>query len=123
VPSKIVCAELDELKRAAALVFREVKRIRRSRDLSFCEDVELNWRKRKSVQAVLKHLLVGHRGHPCPGGTRPIVKSTTDGLGFDLDSMGRLLAAAKSQVRDFCGFGLGDLSELWRYRERRRSTR
>jgi hypothetical protein len=54
-------------------VFREVRGIRRSRDLSFDEDVDLHWRKRASIHSVLKHLLVGHAGQPCPGGTRPIV--------------------------------------------------
>jgi hypothetical protein len=54
-------------------VFREVRAIRRSRDLSFDEDVDLHWRKRASIHSVLKHLLVGHGGQPCPGGTRPIV--------------------------------------------------
>ena len=73
VPSKTTCEELDALKRAAVGVLREVKRIRRSRDLSFHEDAELCGRKRISIHAVLKHLLVGHEGKPCPGGTRPIV--------------------------------------------------
>jgi hypothetical protein len=68
-----MCIELDELKGAAMSVFREVRAIRRSKDLSFDEDVELNGRKRASVHSVLKHLLVGHGGQPCPSGTRPIV--------------------------------------------------
>jgi hypothetical protein len=72
VPTK-VCVELDELRRAAVSVLREVRAIRRSRDLSFDEDVDLTWRKRASIHSVLKHLLVGHGGQPCPGGTRPIV--------------------------------------------------
>jgi hypothetical protein len=54
-------------------VFREVRAIRRSRDLSFEEDVDLHWRKRAGIHSVLKHLLIGHGGQPCPGGTRPIV--------------------------------------------------
>jgi hypothetical protein len=68
-----MCAELDALKRDAVHVFREVKKIRRSRDVSFYEDAELNGEKHKSVNAVLKHLLVGHQGKPCPAGDRPIV--------------------------------------------------
>ena len=68
-----MCAELDALKRDAVHVFREVKNIRRSRDVSFYEDAELNGEKYKSVNAVLKHLLVGHQGKPCPAGDRPIV--------------------------------------------------
>ena len=59
-------------------VFREVRAIRRSRDLSFDEDVDLHWRKRASIHSVLKHLLVGHGGQPCPGGTRPIVCTARD---------------------------------------------
>jgi hypothetical protein len=68
-----MCAELDALKREVARVFREVKKIRRSRDVSFYEDAELNHEKYKSINALLKHLLVGHEGKPCPAGNRPIV--------------------------------------------------
>lgn len=68
-----MCAELDALKREAVHVLREVKKIRRSRDVSIYEDVELNGEKHKSIYAVLKHLLVGHDGKPCPAGDRPIV--------------------------------------------------
>jgi hypothetical protein len=71
-----MCAELDALKRTAVQVFREVRRIRRSRDVSFREDAELNNEKHKSINAVLKHLLVGHEGKPCPAGDRPIVSLT-----------------------------------------------
>jgi hypothetical protein len=68
-----VCAELKALKREAVHLFRDVKQIRRSRDVSFYEDAELNREKHKSINAVLKHLLVGHEGKPCPAGDRPIV--------------------------------------------------
>ena len=68
-----MCARLDALKREAVHVFRDVKKIRRSRDVSFYEDAELNGEKHKSINAVLKHLLVGHEGKPCPAGDRPIV--------------------------------------------------
>jgi hypothetical protein len=68
-----MCAELDALKCEAVRVFREVKKIRWSRDVSFHEDAELNREKHKSINAVLKHLLVGHEGKPCPAGGRPIV--------------------------------------------------
>jgi len=68
-----MCAELHALKRDAIQVIREVKSIRRSRDVSFHEDAELNLRKRKSLDALLKHLLTGHQGKPCPAGDRPIV--------------------------------------------------
>jgi hypothetical protein len=68
-----MCTELNALKREAVRVFREVKKIRRSRDVSFYEDAELNAEKHKSINALLKHLLVGHEGKPCPAGDRPIV--------------------------------------------------
>jgi hypothetical protein len=68
-----MCEELKTLKRDVVRVFREVKKIRRSRDVSFYEDAELNREKHKSINAVLKHLLVGHDGRPCPAGDRPIV--------------------------------------------------
>lgn len=73
-----MCVELNALKREAVNVFREVKKIRRSRDVSFYEDAELNGEKHKSINAVIKHLLVGHEGKPCPSGDRPIV--SPDGL-------------------------------------------
>jgi hypothetical protein len=69
-----MCEELKTLKHDVVRVFREVKRIRRSRDVSFYEDAELNREKHKSINAVLKHLLVGHDGKPCPAGDRPIVR-------------------------------------------------
>ena len=68
-----MCAELDALKREAADVSRELRKIRRSRDVSFYEDAELNGEKCKSINAVIRHLLVGHEGKPCPAGARPIV--------------------------------------------------
>jgi hypothetical protein len=71
-----MCSELDALKRDAGQVLRELKNIRRSRDVSFHEDAELNRRKAVSINAVVKHLLVGHDGKPCPAGDRPIVRPT-----------------------------------------------
>ncbi len=71
-----MCAELDALKREAVQVSREVRKIRRSRDVSFVEDAELNGEKFKSINAVIKHLLVGHDGKPCPAGDRPIMGQT-----------------------------------------------
>jgi hypothetical protein len=72
-----MCEELQALKREAVHVCREVKYIRRSRDISFYEDAELNGKKHKSINAVLKHLLAGHSGQPCPSGGRPIVNPNT----------------------------------------------
>ena len=73
VRTKFMCEELHTLKRKAAYVLRAVRSIRRSRDLSFYEDAELNREKHSSLNAVLKHLLAGHSGKPCPSGDRPIV--------------------------------------------------
>jgi hypothetical protein len=71
---KFMCDELQSLKREAVLVIREVRKIRRSRDVSFLEDAELNSKKHQGLNAVLKHLLAGHAGQPCPAGDRPIVR-------------------------------------------------
>jgi hypothetical protein len=68
-----MCAELDSLKRDAVHVSREVRKIRRSRDVSFYEDAELNGEKYKRINALIRHLLVGHDGKPCPAGDRPII--------------------------------------------------
>jgi hypothetical protein len=67
------CEELEKLRLNAFCVFREVKEIRRSRDLNFFEDADLNGEKQESVTAVVKHLLAGHNGHRCPAGLKPIV--------------------------------------------------
>jgi hypothetical protein len=69
-----MCSELDNLKRGAIKVSREVRKIRRSRDVSFLEDAELNGEKFKSVNAMIRHLLVGHDGKLCPAADGPIVK-------------------------------------------------
>jgi hypothetical protein len=68
-----MCEELKALKCEAGTVLRRLRHIRRSRDLSFYEDAELTRIKHASVNAVVKHLLVGHNGQPCPSGERPIV--------------------------------------------------
>ncbi|MGB8474049.1 MAG: hypothetical protein WCE61_08205 [Candidatus Acidiferrum sp.] len=68
-----MCEELTALKRRAVLVSREARKIRRSKDVSFHEDAELNEEKYKRINAVIKHLLVGHDGKPCPAGDRPII--------------------------------------------------
>ena len=69
-----MCEQLKQLQTDAARVLRQLRKIRRSKDVSFFEDAALNREKHQSVHAVLKHLLVGHEGMPCPSGTRPIVK-------------------------------------------------
>ena len=67
------CEELEKLRLNAFCVFREVKEIRRSRDLNFFEDADLNGEKQESLTALVKHLLAGHNGHRCPAGPKPIV--------------------------------------------------
>jgi hypothetical protein len=69
-----MCEELKTLKRKAVYVLRRVKYIRRSRDISFYEDAQLASEKHQSINAIVKHLLAGHDGKPCPAGDRPIVK-------------------------------------------------
>jgi hypothetical protein len=71
-----MCSELDALRREAVQVSHELRKIRRSRDVSFHEDAELNGVRFKSINAVIRHLLVGHDGKPCPAGDRPIVGQT-----------------------------------------------
>ena len=73
IERQIMCEHLLALKREAICALRRIKQIRRSRDVSFFEDAELTREKHAALQAVLKHLLVGHQGRPCPAGTRPIV--------------------------------------------------
>jgi hypothetical protein len=71
-----MCEELSRIKREAASALIEAKRIRRSKDLSFKEDAELCRVGQKRIDEVLKHLLVGHDGSPCPAGDRPVVSAT-----------------------------------------------
>jgi hypothetical protein len=70
-----MCEELKALKCEAGAVLRRLRIIRRSRDISFYEDAELTRLKHASINKVVKHLLVGHDGQPCPSGERPIVST------------------------------------------------
>jgi hypothetical protein len=70
---KIQCEELDRFRRDAAAALLEAKQIRRDRDLSIHEDAELSRDSHRKINALIKHLLVGHNGCPCPAGDRPIV--------------------------------------------------
>lgn len=70
-----MCEQLKALKYEAGAVLRRLRLIRRSRDISFYEDAELTRLKHASVNKVVKHLLVGHDGQPCPAGERPIVSA------------------------------------------------
>jgi hypothetical protein len=72
--TKQLCEELDRIKLEAIAAFHSAKQTRRSRDLSFQEDVELSRDEHRKIDALLKHLLSGHDGHPCPAGDRPIIR-------------------------------------------------
>jgi hypothetical protein len=74
--AKTLCEELNKLNADAVRAFAEAKRIRRQRDVSFHEDAELSRDGHRRMDALVKHLLVGHDGEPCPDGDRPIVSIT-----------------------------------------------
>jgi hypothetical protein len=71
--TKIQCEALSRILHDAHSAFREAREIRRSKDLSFYEDSELTRGEHDRIDALVKHLLVGHDGKPCPAGDRPIV--------------------------------------------------
>jgi hypothetical protein len=71
-----MCEEHDRLRADAIAALAEAKRVRRERDISFEEDAELSREAYRRTDALLKHLLVGHDGEPCPAGSRPIVSIT-----------------------------------------------
>jgi hypothetical protein len=71
--SKVVCEEHNRLRHEAVTAVLEARRIRWNSDLSFYQDSELSRDEHRKIDALLKHLLVGHDGKPCPGGDRPIV--------------------------------------------------
>jgi hypothetical protein len=75
--TKPLCEELNKLNADAVAAFAEAKRIRRQRDVSFYEDAELSRGGHRRIDALVKHLLVGHDGEPCPDGERPIIRVTT----------------------------------------------
>lgn len=70
------CEALSRIKCEAASALLEARRIRRSKDLSFKEDAELSREEHRRIDELLKHLLVGHDGSPCPAGDRPVVSAT-----------------------------------------------
>jgi hypothetical protein len=74
MPEKPSCLELDRFRREAAAALLEAKKTRRTRDLTIYEDVELSRESHRRIDALIKHLLAGHDGGPCPAGDRPIVK-------------------------------------------------
>src|SRR5580692_5890183 len=73
MPTNQPCEELNRIRLEAIAAFHSARNTRRSRDLSFQEDVELTRDEHRKVDELLKHLLSGHDGHPCPAGDRPII--------------------------------------------------
>ncbi|HTV60908.1 MAG TPA: hypothetical protein VMJ93_18690 [Verrucomicrobiae bacterium] len=70
-----MCEELDHLKRAMVSAFSEARRLRMSRDVSIHEDAQLSCETRDKADEVIKHLLSGHEGKPCPSAECPIVSA------------------------------------------------
>jgi hypothetical protein len=68
------CEELGRLFREAFATVAGATRIRRSRDMTFNEDLRLSRKEYERLYGVIKHLLIGHEGQPCPAGGRPIVR-------------------------------------------------
>src|ERR1700752_3902774 len=73
MPTDQPCEELNRIRLEAVAAFQAPKQTRRSRDLSFQEDVELSRDEHRKIDELLKHLLSGHDGLPCPAGDRPII--------------------------------------------------
>src|SRR5215467_10002927 len=73
MPTDQPCEELNRIRLEAVAAFQASRATRRSRDLSFQEDVELSRDEHRKIDDLLKHLLSGHDGLPCPAGDRPIV--------------------------------------------------
>lgn len=71
--AKVQCDDLNQLKKEAISTFQEAREIRRSKDISFYEDAQLTRGEHKKIDELVKHLLAGHGGKPCPAGDRPIV--------------------------------------------------
>lgn|SRR6516164_4701457 len=73
MPTDQPCKELNRIRLEAVAAFQAARETRRSRDLSFQEDVELSRDEHRKIDELLKHLLSGHHGLPCPAGDRPII--------------------------------------------------
>lgn len=88
--SKVVCEEHNRLRQEAVTAILDSRRIRWNEDLSFYRDSELSRDEHRKIDALLKHLLVGHEGRPCPSGDRPIV-TTFDPADYSQPGKARLL--------------------------------
>jgi hypothetical protein len=72
---KAKCESLEHLRSEAAAAAYEAKKTRRSKDVSIHEDAQLSREVQRRIHELIKHLLVGHDGKPCPAGERPIVSA------------------------------------------------
>ena len=73
MPTDQPCDELNRIRLEAVAAFQAARATRRAKDLSFQEDVELSRDEHRKIDDLLKHLLSGHDGLPCPAGDRPII--------------------------------------------------
>ena len=74
VTEKPKCEELEQLRCEA-----RVARIRATQSGRFAQfgAAQLQKEVERTIDALLRHLLAGHNGKPCPAGDRPIVKPGT----------------------------------------------
>jgi len=91
VTKRQLCEELDGLIDAAFAAVANAWRIRRSRDITFNEDLRLSHEEYARLHGVIKHLLVGHEGEPCPAGDRPIVQDAKSSERADFASRAKRL--------------------------------
>ena len=76
--TRLRCEFLDQIRQEIVSTFQEARKIRRSKDLSFSEDAELTRGEHKKIDELVRHLLAGHDGEPCPAGDRPIVAAQNE---------------------------------------------
>ena len=90
---ELSCEELGLMIRGAFAAVAEARRIRRSRDVWFQEDLRLSRDEHAQLDRVITHLLVGHEGQPCPAGGRPIVRDVKEWDRADLAMRGKRMKA------------------------------
>jgi hypothetical protein len=96
---QLSCEELGLLIRGAFAAVAVARRIRRSRDVWFQEDLRLSRDEHTQVYQVIKHLLIGHEGQPCPAGGRPIVRDVKAWDRADLAMRGKRMKTCSVAVR------------------------
>lgn len=69
---KLKCRELERLRKEADLAGLEAARTDRFGQYGAAERQK---EADRALDALIKHLLTGHDGKPCPAGPRPIVKA------------------------------------------------